>query len=296
MNTLGKITMAWVMVSTLLVSPVFSQENTIKNQQNKTLSAGIGFPTSLGSMQARIGIGAGGFPDYEGSNDYSAKALPIVDIEKPSVFFIKGANINANDGLASAGLTLFHLTYMHGPTIEAQFLVGPLIRVYQGRDEDGNDALNGMGDIDYSASIGAFLILSSRAWLLNFAMAPQNVGNNNGGLLTTLDAAYTTSINNKLKLSSGLSASWADDDYMQNYFGVTNNQAANTELPQFDINAGLKDIGVNLKTTYALSKHWILDGQVGYWRLLNDTANSPLVDNEGSENQIRGLIGLSYQF
>jgi len=296
MSPFCKTGMAVAIVLNLYISPAFSQEITNESQSNETLSVGIGFPDNSKPLRARAGIGVGVFPDYEGSEDYSAKVSPLIHIEKPGVFFIKGASINTNDGVASAGLTLFHLTYADGSTAETQLLVGPLVRAYRGRDDDDNDILNGMADIDSSAGVGIFMKLNSGSWLFNLAAASQDVGNKNDGLLVTFDAVYTTSINKNLKLASGLSTSWGDDDYMQGYFGVTSNQAANTGLAQFDSKAGIKDVGINIKATYALSKNWILDGQVGYWRLLNDTADNPLVDKEGSENQVRGLVGLSYQF
>lgn len=292
MSSLNKNAITATIISTLLASPVFSQETTRKNPIDKSLSAGVGFPATSEPIKTHLGLGIGAFPDYEGSNDYSAKAFPLLDIEKPGVFFIKGASINTNDGVASAGLTLFHLSYS-GKT---QLLIGPIIRAYSGRDEADNDILSGMGNINSSAGMGIFMKLNSGSWIFNLATSPQDVGNDNDGLLVTLDASYNTSINNNLKLSSGLSASWADDDYMQSYFGITGKQSSNTGLTQFDSKAGIKDIGINFKTAYILSKNWILNGQIGYWHLSANAADSPLVDKKGTKDQVRGLVGLSYQF
>ncbi len=51
-----------------------------------------------------------------------------------------------------------------------------------------------------------------------------------------------------------------------------------------------------MKASYAVSPSWSLEGQIGYWRLLNNAADSPITKNSGSANQVRGLIGFSYQF
>jgi len=278
------------------MSSAFSQDASGDNPGGKTLSAGIGFPTSAEPLRGQVGVGISALPDYEGSNDNSAAAFPLIDIEQPGTFFVKGASINTNDGLTSAGITLLHITYSDEPNNTTQLLIGPFIRANSGRDKDDNEILNGLGDIDASAGVGAFMMLSSGSLRFNLAAAPQDAGDNNDGLLVTFDAAYTSSVSNQLTLSSGLSTSWADDDYMQGYFGVTNTQAASTGLAQFDGKAGFKDIGINFRATYTLSKHWVIDGQMGYWRLLNDAADSPIVDKEGSANQVRGLVGLSYQF
>ena len=83
---------------------------------------------------------------------------------------------------------------------------------------------------------------------------------------------------------------------MQGYFGVTDAQAARSGLTRFDSKSGIKDAGIYVKVSYALSQQWQIDGQLGYWQLLNDAADSPLVNNSGSENQVRGLLGFSYRF
>jgi len=127
-------------------------------------------------------------------------------------------------------------------------------------------------------------------------VSPQDVGNNNDGTLTTFDIEYTAFIKDSLKLSTSLSTSWADDDYMRGYFGVTDIQATQSGLSRFGSKSGFKDVGLQVKASYAMSLRWSFEGQVGYWRLLNDAADSPIVKDAGSVNQARGLIGLSYKF
>ena len=133
------------------------------------------------------------------------------------------------------------------------------------RGENDNDVLNGLGNIDQSAGIGGFIEFSAGAWRANVSMTPQDVGNDNEGNLASFDIEYNTSIKEDLKLSTGLSTSWADDDYMQGYFGVTDAQAVQSELSHFDGKAGFKDVGLQLKASYAVSSRWLLNGQLGYW-------------------------------
>lgn len=279
-------------------SPAFSQENTDNDEltNKRSLSVGIGFPDDSQPSQTKIGFGIGSFSDYEGSDDYAATVLPLIEIRKPGIFFVKGASININDGLASAGLTLLHFSYLEESKRRIQLVMGPLIRAYGGRDESDNDVLNGLGDIGQSVGVGGFIELSTSAWRANLSVSPQDVGNDTDGTLATFDIGYTASIKNRLQLTTGLSTSWADDDYMQGDFGVTDAQAIRSGLSRFDIKSGFKDVGIQMKASYAMSPRWSLEGQVGYWRLLNDVADSPIVKDVGSADQIRGLFGLSYQF
>ena len=153
-----------------------------------------------------------------------------------------------------------------------------------------------MGDIDSSAGVGGFIEFKAGFWLTDLTIASQDVGNDKDGILITLDAEDTIQISDKLTISPGLSTSWADDEYMQGFFGVTSTQAVQSGLRRFDTEAGFKDVGIRLHASYALSKRLSLDYQVGYWHLLNDAADSPIVADEGSDNQFRGLIGLLYRF
>jgi outer membrane scaffolding protein for murein synthesis (MipA/OmpV family) len=279
-------------------TPVYSEDNANKDAAtgSRTLSAGIGLPDFSPPTQARIGLAIGPFPEYEGSDNYSATALPLVDIRKSGAFFLKGASINVNDGLASAGLSLLHIITADTSGHRMHLTAGPLVRAYRGREESDNTVFDGLGDIDQSVSIGGFLQVSSGPWLGMATVTPQDVGSDKDGLLVTLDIDYITSVSNGFTISTGMTTSWADDDYMQGYFGVTNTQAARSGLRQFDSKAGFKDVGLQLKTSYALSPRWAIEGQLGYWRLLNDASDSPIVKNEGSADQIRGLVGISYQF
>ena len=131
---------------------------------------------------------------------------------------------------------------------------------------------------------------------MTLTIASQDVGDDKDGLLVTLDTKYKIQVSDKLTISPSLSTSWGDDEYMQGFFGVTNTQVVQSGLRRFESEAGFKDVGIQLHASYALSTSLSLDSQVGYWRLLNDAADSPIVADEGSDNQVRGLIGLLYHF
>ena len=298
MNNFHNITVITTMLIISTSTPVFSHEHTDNNEEfgKRSISAGIGFTDYSQPFQAQIGLGIGPLPEHEGSDDYAAAALPLINIRKPGAYFIKGASINTNDGLASAGITLLHFSYSEESTRRMQIVIGPLVRAYAGRDTNDSDVLNGLGDIDQSVDIGGFITFTAGDWLANLSVSPQDVGDDNDGTLATVDIEYTISIKEGLELSTGLSTSWADDDYMQGYFGVTDAQATQSGLSRFDSKSSFKDVGFQVKTSYAVSPRLSLEGQVGYWHLLNDAADSPIVKDVGSADQVRGLIGFLYQF
>lgn len=298
MKTLNTLIITTCITAAGGFTPTVAQHHQTSNAVtgNRSVSAGIGFTDDSAPWQGKIGAAIGPYPEYDGADKYAASAIPFFDIQKPGAFFLRGADINLNNGLASAGLTLLHFSYTKDDVRHLQIVMGPLVRAYGGRDESDSADLTGLGDIDQSVGLGGFLELRAAAWLANLSVTPQDVGNDKDGLLAVLNIDYTTSSSDSMKIFTGLTTSWADDDYMQGYFGVTEAQAARSGLSRYDSHAGFKDVGLQLKTTYALSSSWLFEAQAGYWRLLNDAADSPIVKDKGSAAQIRGLVGITFQF
>ncbi|MGF1463829.1 MAG: MipA/OmpV family protein, partial [Maricaulaceae bacterium] len=62
--------------------------------------------------------------------------------------------------------------------------------------------------------------------------------------------------------------------------------AAASGLDVFDAGAGFRDVGLSSVLSYQLSKRWSLNSVVSYSRLIGDAADSPIVTEEGSPNQV----------
>ena len=279
-----------------IATTVFAQEGRdAPIEEERQVSLGLGIPKSL-NFHGHAGVAAGLSPDYEGSDSFSAAALPLVDIRQPDFLFLKGASVNPNDGLASIGWNALNFGYSQGAGRKLHISVGPLARYHNGRDEDDNNALSGLGDIDDNIGFGGFIEANAGPWSAGLTAVPQDAGGSEDGLLVAVDTKYTAQLSKQLALTTGVSTSWGDDDYMQGFYGISSNQALRSGLARFNADAGFKDIGAQVRTTYALSSNWMVDGQLGYQRLLNDAAESPIVDTRGSRNQFRALLGVAYQF
>ena len=48
--------------------------------------------------------------------------------------------------------------------------------------------------------------------------------------------------------------------------------------------------------TYRVAEAWSLTGIVGYSRLFSEASDSPIVDDEGDENQLVGGLLVNYAF
>lgn len=221
--------------------------------------------------------------DYEGSDDYEASPVPVLEI-------------NWKDRVA--------LTTKGGPGLIGTPVLGENYRVDMGlrydfgRDEDDNDALQGLGDLE----VGAIGVLKASYEFGQFETGLElahDLGGDRDGMAATVELGMKQPILNG-RAFAGLTASatWASDDYMQNTFGISAAQAARSGagLSAFNAEAGFKDVGLSAMVGYSVTEAVSIITMAQYSRLLNDAADSPLVDREGSANQFQLFLGASYRW
>ena len=115
-------------------------------------------------------------------------------------------------------------------------------------------------------------------------------------MTASLSATYMLMPMDNLLVFVGPTVTWADDDYMQSYFGVTAAQARTSGYRAYSAGGGIKDVGVSMFVVSQISDHWVMSGLVGYSRLMEDAADSPLVAQQGDRDQYIGGLFFSYQF
>ncbi len=231
--------------------------------------------------KVKVGGGAMLAPDYQGSDDYEFK--PIPDIE-----------INYRDALVLKNTALSY-DAMRAISPGSNWKAGPRARYVFGRDQDDNAALRGLGDVDPSVEVGGFVGYGVGPWSGELSVM-QDVADGHDGLIAEVSGGYGFRFTPRLGARVSAGVTYADDSYMQSYFGVTPSQAARSGYAAQDADAGFKDAGLTLGLTYGLTENWALGGFLGYTRLLGDAADSQIVDREGSANQIRTGLTLSYTF
>ncbi len=79
---------------------------------------------------------------------------------------------------------------------------------------------------------------------------------------------------------------FADDNYMQTYFGITSTQSTQSGIAVFNAEGGLKDLALKSILSRKIDRHWSLKGVAGYKVLVSDVDRSPLAENLGSEHQL----------
>lgn len=240
--------------------------------------------TPAAAQDAGISLGLGGAvafkPRYEGSDEYEAYGIPII---RPSF----GGGLGGRVNVRGADDARFRLLEFGG------FELGPLAGYAFGRDEDDGRLLRGLGDVDGGLVLGGYV--GYRLGPVLFDVSYHHIVTGDEGAQIRFGGEIRQPVNQAVTLISRVGATYADDTYMSNYFGISSAQAARSVpgLPAYGTSAGIKDVHAEVGTQIQLSEKWRLRALARYARLLGDAADSPVVE---TEDQFSGSIGLSYTF
>jgi len=273
--------MAFVLLLTLSGSATAADDTDdiiIFSDQFEDLDDAPGFDTEPEKKDWRFSLGAivGVRPDYEGSDDYEFAWAPDIKISWRDTIVLQGRSLRAV--YRKGGLKL-----------------GPLIALESGRDDGDNNALRGLGDIDTGLSGGAFLTYEVIERLTLETEFRQEFAGGHGGALWDFGVGLRLPFE-KPVIKGYAGATYASDDYMEEFFGVNAVQSANSGQPVFGADGGVKNVTMSLSTGFDIDESWVIGGRVIYGYLLGDAADSPIVDRNGSRHQVTVGVGLSAQF
>jgi outer membrane protein len=232
-----------------------------------------------GKTTVSIGLGPGIAPDYEGSSDYRVVPIPFV-----SVRFSNNMSIEWLANTARANLI---------PS--RSWMAGPVLQYIQKRDDVDNNKVDKLDSVDGSLMAGGFAGFRIDRFSLSLE-AMQDIADGNDGAIVRLRGGYHVPISKVWSMSLNAFTTWADEDYMEAYFGINQRNSNKSGLKTFDADSGFKDVGFALPITYSPWEHWSIMGAVAYKRLLGDAADSPVVDDEGNANQFISGVLLIYRF
>jgi outer membrane protein len=229
-------------------------------------------------------IGIAALPDYEGADDH--RILPLVNGK-----VLWGERYVAIEGPAIRANILNSKTFEFGPVASLTF----------GRDDEiENLAVAQLGAIDDAYEVGLFgavkFDLGGNDQLRLGVQGVQDVSNVHDGFVITANATYTAPVGDRLMLMFDLAASYANDDYAATYFSVSPTGNLASGLATFNAEGGLKDVGAQLTATYRIGENWGIAANAGYRRLMGDFADSPVVANGGSADQLSGGLGVFFNF
>jgi outer membrane scaffolding protein for murein synthesis (MipA/OmpV family) len=223
------------------------------------------------------GIAADLQPAYEGSEAYRVVGGPVIDLEYRDVAFL-----STGEGL---GVNILKGAY---------FRVGAAISYDRGRIErEDYSNLRGFGNINpapVAKIFGSYVISKDFPMVLRID-ARQLIGGANGAVADIGAYMPLPGSSKSLTIFAGPSVTLATHHYFQNEFGVTESESLASGHPLFDPHAGLEAAGLGISSTKFFGRHWLMNLDGAYSKLLGSAANSPV-----TERSARHVITLSVNY
>ena len=225
----------------------------------------------------RLELGAAALyrPEYKGSNDYEVAPLPYVSFR-----YSRGDRyVGFAGGLLRANIVPGGL-----------FEFGPLVSFERGRDDDiENLPVRRLGEIDDTLMAGVFISrdidLGEDSGFQIGAEVLTDTGDANEGVMAKIEAGYHRRLADRWTVMLGASTTWADENYMQTYYGVTPAGALASGLTAYTADSGFENVELSAALRYRVNDDWSVLGRASYQRLLDNASDSPVVQRGGSENQ-----------
>jgi outer membrane protein len=249
----------------------------------QTTGSAIEVPGVRNFVAAAVGM----VPDYLGSNDYTIGAAPagvikFGDSDRYVRLIVTDINVNLIDSK----------TWSFGPALNYRI----------GRSDVDDNAVDRMRDIDGTVEVGAFggwTWIGSDDLRHRFSIGTEflyDVGGEHEGYLISGSVRYFKPVARPLTLTIGAALTYGSGEYMDTYFGVDSGNVGGSGLSAFNADSGLRDIRVPLMAIFSFNENWHVSGGVVYSRLLGDAADSPVVDDRGSKDQLFAGLGIAYSW
>lgn len=232
---------------------------------------------SHSTWDVTLGAGAVAEPRYEGSKHYILNPIPYVAIRYDDLFSIGVDGIRWN---------VIHSNGLH---------VGPLLSYSGGRSTGDDVLLQNLDNIQSSINAGAFATYKLGHFEF-LAQAQQAILHEHNGLFGKIGVTYQEPFplfHRKAILEIGPQIEFANRQYDDTWFGITQAESLRSGLREFSPGAGVKDLGLQSSLTLQYSPHILFRGIVNIKELVGDAADSPLTTGK---TQFFMGVGVGYRF
>lgn len=231
-----------------------------------------------GGRRVRVGIGAQVRPDFIGSDRSAISPLFHVNFARGTDEFKFGAPDD------KWGISVVS---------DDRFSFGPLANIESSRKD--SDVGAPLGKVPRTFEVGGFAQYYVTPSIRVRGELLKGIGGHNG-LVGSIGADQVWRDGDKYVFSLGPRLLFSDSHYQQAYFGVSPTAALKTGLPAYQPGGGLHGVALASGVAYQFGPKWGMFGFARYERLVGDAANSPVIRQFGSRNQMSAGIGLSYAF
>ena len=280
----GLVTVQMVPVAEMVTTTV--SREVAANPPGSTQAEGFGWRLNALSNEGFNGpnwlvgdLGAivGYHPNWDGSAEHMFLALPYADVQLGKRVYLStergfGLNILASRNAAMS------------VALDYRF---PRMNV---------DAIRPLDHVNGALTTGGRLNLYVRE-LEMFLNADIGVYGEMSGWDMELGLSSVQPINDRIAIKLTGAVSAADEELLNNLYGVSADDAASLSVPEFAFDRfGLKDMRLKAEGKYFFSNHLGIYGSAQVKVLLDQVAESPLVDDLGDAVQLSSNLGLIYRF
>jgi len=235
------------------------------------------FEPAVPEWQTELGVGAQYAPISDGLDRYKVQPGPSIDVRFYDRFFL-----STGEGLGANLITDAHFRLGVAVTYD----LGRLVR---------SDAswLTGLANIQTAPEAKVFAEWALAKWfpVTIRVDARRQFGATDGWIGDV--GAYTPLPGSSRSFAwfAGPTATFANQRYMQDYFGVTDFQSTQSRFRPYDARAGLKSAGIGVSAAWLITPHWIANVSGGANRLLASAAESPI-----TQAKTQGVVAVTFLY
>lgn len=227
------------------------------------------------TWEVSIGGGAAGGPVFPGAARYRTEPIFLGSLAYRGLAYLGPAGLGSSE-IFSPG---FHF--------------GPVVDFSGGRNETSDKHLRGLGNITSTIAAGVIGLWRFERFEL-IGIVRQAVIHSNYGMVGRIQFdRRITLIPGTLILLAGPEADFGNGRYERTWFGVSQKQAAVSELPAYTPVGGVADAGLLLNLDYRYSDHIVVRTFGEFRWLFGSAAKSPIVQD--NTQAIFG-VGIAYSF
>jgi outer membrane scaffolding protein for murein synthesis (MipA/OmpV family) len=223
------------------------------------------FQSELPDFRVISGVGSAIQPVYDGSRAYRARGGPVINVQFKDIAFI-----STGDGIG------YNVVHKRG------LQLGVSIAYDLGRKErDDYTNLTGIGDKPVSAVpklFGTWVV--SQKFPLVIRGDIRHLLRPGGGSIADLGAYFPLpGCSSRLAMFFGPSITIANKRYLQDMYGVTNQESATSRHSSHSIkHSGIEASGLGFSATWTLSRHYLVNVNAAINHLGHLATDSPLVE------------------
>ncbi|SIP98483.1 Outer membrane scaffolding protein for murein synthesis, MipA/OmpV family [Rhizobium sp. RU35A] len=226
-------------------------------------------------------LGGMGFqaPKYQGDDRRGLSFSPVVALGRGE----RPAFVSRND---SPSMMLLGAGGFHA---------GVVGRFVPSRRESRSEDLQGLGSVKWGLEAGGFAELYPVEGIRVRGEVRQGIRAHDGVVADLALDGYSDLVPG-LQVSGGPRITLASKGYQKTYFGVSDAQSLASGLAPDDPQGGLHAMGVGAAISWKSTDRLTIGSFAEYRRLMGDAADSSLVQERGSRNQIMVGVSATYTF